>query len=148
MAAQDAGVGPVQLVLIGFETTERFRGETVRELAALRGHGVIRVLDARLLLRGGDGRLTEVDLGPLLGSPPMGDVNPVAHLFGLNGHASNGAREPGEALSDTVGFALDDLRRLADEIGPGEHVAALLIEHLWAAGVREAVLGAGGRLVG
>jgi hypothetical protein len=59
-------VGPVQLLLLGFETTDRFHGDIARELLDLRGRGAIRVLDARLLHRSPDGALTEVELGELL----------------------------------------------------------------------------------
>jgi hypothetical protein len=51
-------VGPLQIVLVGFETTERFRGDIAREIAELRGRGVIRVLDARLFHRAPTGELT------------------------------------------------------------------------------------------
>ena len=144
--ATDAGGGPLQILLVGFETTERFRGDIAREIAELRGRGLLRVLDARLFHRAPDGQLTEVDLNPLLaGPPPRG--NPLAHLLGANG-GSNGGGTPIHALAGTVGFALEDLRRLTDEIGPGDHAAVLLVEHLWAARVREAVRAAGGRLLG
>jgi hypothetical protein len=48
MSIERAGVGPLQLVLVGFETTERFRGDIARELLDLRGRGMIRILHARL----------------------------------------------------------------------------------------------------
>jgi hypothetical protein len=139
-------VGPLQIVLVGFETTERFRGDIARELANLRGRGVIRVLDARLFHRSSDGALTEVDLNPLLEEARRPDGNPIAHLLGANG-AGNGAHRI-DGLAGTVGFALEDLRRLTDEIGPGDHAAVVLVEHLWAARLRETVLAAGGRLLG
>jgi hypothetical protein len=143
--ATEASGGPLQILLVGFETTERFRGDIAREIAELRGRGLLRVLDARLFHRSPDGQLTEVDLNPLLAAPPRG--NPLAHLLGANG-GSNGGGTPVHALAGTVGFALEDLRRLTDEIGPGDHAAVLLVEHLWAARVREAVHEAGGRLLG
>jgi hypothetical protein len=138
-------MGPLQIVVIGFETTERFRGEIAREIADLRGRGMIRVIDARLFLRGDDGGLTEVDLNPLLGEPETG--NPLAHLLGVNG-GGNGHKPAEQAFADTVGFALEDLRRLTDQIGPGDHAAVVLVEHLWAHRLREAVIDAGGRLLG
>jgi hypothetical protein len=142
-------VGPLQIVVVGFETTERFRGDIARELAALRGRGVIRVLDARLFHRSTDGKLTEVDLNPLLADPPEPPPgNPLAHLLGVNGGGGNGGLPPTEAFARTAGFALEDLRRLTDEIGPGDHAAVVLVEHLWAARLREAVKEAGGRLLG
>ena len=145
MSSRD--VGPLQIVLVGFETTERFRGEIAREIADLRGRGVIRVLDARLFHRAPDGKLTEVDLNPLLADPAEQRGNALAHLIGANGAGGNGA-PPMQGLAGTAGFALEDLRRLTDEIGPGDHAAVVLVEHLWASHLREAVLDAGGRLIG
>jgi hypothetical protein len=148
MSAVEGDVGPLQLLLVGFETTERFRGEIARELAALRGRGMIRVLDARFFHRSPKGALTEVDLNQLLADPPPGQVgNPVAHLLGVNGGGGNGGRRPAEAFAHTAGFALEDLRRLTDEIGPGDHAAVVLVEHVWAARLRETVRNASGRLL-
>jgi hypothetical protein len=139
-------VGPLQIVVVGFETTERFRGDIARELGALRGRGVIRVLDARLFHRSPDGRLTEVDLAPILDTE---QDTAIAHLLGADGARGNGGgRSPSEALAHTAGFALEDLRRLTDEIGPGDHAAVLLVEHVWASRLRETVREAGGRLLG
>jgi hypothetical protein len=148
MSVEEPRVGPVQILIVGFETTERFRGEVARELLDLRGRGMIRVLDARLLQRGREGELTEVDVGPVLADRPSDVANPVSGLLGLNGVGGNGGRRPQEALERTAGFALEDLRRLADEIGPGDHALAILVEHVWAARLRTAVRDAGGRLVG
>jgi hypothetical protein len=72
----------------------------------------------------------------------------IAHLLGANGAGGNGARRPSEALARTAGFALEDLRRLTDEIDPGGYAAVVLVEHLWAGHLREAVREAGGRLLG
>jgi hypothetical protein len=147
MSTQEASYGPLQILLVGFETTERFRGDIVRELLDLRGRGMIRVLDARFLHRAPDGKLTEVDLGPLLTERPAETGNPIARLLGVNGAGGNGGMAPPEAFARTAGFALEDLRRLTDEIGPGDHVAAVLIEHVWAARLRAVVRGTGGTLI-
>jgi len=148
MSAEQHPVGPLQLVLVGFETTERFRGDIARELQYLRGRGMVRVLDARFFHRAADGKLTEVDLGPLLADRPREYGNPVAHLLGVNGAGGNGGVRAPEGFSRTAGFAIEDLRRLTGEIGPGDYAAAVLVEHVWASHLRETVLAAGGRLVG
>ena len=49
MLPDDPSHGPLQLIVVGFETTERFDGQIAREMRELRGRGLIRVLDARLL---------------------------------------------------------------------------------------------------
>src|SRR4051812_12845803 len=105
MSPDAPNVGPLQLLLVGFETTERFHGQLARELADLRGRGLLRVLDARLLHRTPDGELTEIDLGPLLAEPAP-KANPVASLLGLNGAGGNGGMPPSEAFHHTAGFAL------------------------------------------
>ena len=148
MSAEQHPVGPLQLVLVGFETTERFRGDIARELQYLRGRGMIRVLDARFFHRAASGELTEVDLGPLLADRPNEHGNPVAHLLGVNGAGGNGGMRAPDAFTRTAGFAIDDLRRLTDEIGSGDYAAAVLVEHVWASHVRETVREAGGRLLG
>ena len=148
MNDEDPTVGPLQIVLVGFETTERFRGDIARELGELRGRGMLRVLDARLFHRAPDGKLTEIDLNPVLAEAGAAPNRAIAHLLGANGAGGNGARPPAEAFARTAGFALEDLRQLTDEIGPGDHAAVLLVEHLWAARLREAVREAGGRLLG
>jgi hypothetical protein len=150
MALPEPSFGPLQLIVVGFETTENFHGQIARELRDLRGRGLIRVLDARMLSRDRDGALTETDLNRFIGEPESTEHRPVAHLFGFNGvgpiDGNGGARAP-EAYSRTAGFALDDLRRLTDEIGRGEHAAVVLVEHVWASRLRELVRGAGGLLV-
>jgi hypothetical protein len=145
MSTDESRIGPLQIVLVGFDTTERFRGEIAREIGFLRGRGLLRVIDARFVHRGEDGKLVEVDLNPLLGDPPE-PANPIAHLLGTNG--GNGGTTPQEAFHRTAGFALEDLRKLTDEIGEGQYAAVVLVEHLWAAGLRETVRKAGGRLLG
>ena len=149
MPTDEPDHGPLQLLVVGFETTEGFDGEIARELRDLRGRGLIRVIDARLLSRGPDGELTETDLNQIIGEPVGSEWRPAAHLFGLNGAGNiNGA---GRAHTRVVrahrGFEIEDLRRLSDEIGPGEHAAMVLVEHRWAARLRKLVRERGGRLV-
>jgi uncharacterized membrane protein len=150
MTPDEPTFGPLQLVVVGFETTERFDGQIARELRDLRGRGLIRVVDARLLSRGKDGELTETDLNQIIGEPVGGEWRPAAHLFGLNGagalDGAGGARTP-EMYARTVGFEVEDLRRLTDEIGRGEHAAVVLVEHLWAGRLRTLVRERGGQLV-
>src|SRR5215207_10118017 len=151
MAPDEPSFGPLQLIVVGFETTERFDGQIARELRDLRGRGLIQVVDARLLSRGADAELTETDLNQIIGEPVGSEWRPAAHLFGFNGvgtfdGGSGGALTP-EAFARTAGFEVEDLRRLTDEIPPGQHAAVLLVEHVWAARVRELVRERGGRLV-
>ena len=119
-------------------------------MAALRGRGMIRVLDARMLSRHADGTMTETDLNPVIGEEAGSRYRPVAHLFGLNGHAevnANGNGMTPETFARTAGFAIDDLRRLTDEIPAGEHAAVVLVEHVWAGELRAGIRAADGLLI-
>jgi uncharacterized membrane protein len=148
MAAEQPG--PLQLIVVGFETTEHFDGQIARELRDLRGRGLIRVVDARLLSRGRDGDLTETDLNQIIGDPVGSAWRPAAHLFGLNGAGEldgGGGAISAETYARTAGFEIEDLRRLTDEIGPGTHAAVVLVEHLWAARLRALVRERSGQLV-
>jgi hypothetical protein len=149
MAPDELPSSPLQLLVVGFETTEHFDGQIARELRDLRGRGLIRVVDARLLSRSPDGELTDTDLNEIIGEPLGSPWRPAAHLFGLNGKgdlAAAAGMTP-ETYARTAGFALDDLRELTEEIPHGEHAAVLLVEHLWASDLRELVLERGGHLV-
>jgi uncharacterized membrane protein len=151
MAPDEPSFGPLQLIVVAFETTERFDGQIARELRDLRGRGLIQVVDARLISRGEDGELTETDLNQIIGEPVGSEWRPAAHLFGFNGVGAfdgetGGARTP-ETYARTAGFEVDDLRRLTDEIGRGEHAAVVLVEHVWAARLRALVRERGGQLV-
>lgn len=154
MATDEPHLGPLQLLVVGFESTERFDGRMARELRDLRGRGLIRVVDARLLSRSPEGGLGDTDLNQVIGDPFGSPWRPAAHLFGLNGAGDGGSvpglersGRPGEEEAGTVGFALEDLHRVTAAIPPGEHAAVLLIEHVWAARLRSLVRDRGGRLV-
>lgn len=147
MSESEPSFGPLQMVVVGFETADRFRGDIVGELRELRGRGMIRVLDARLYSRSPEDELTELDLNPLLADAPVVGGNPVAHLLGLNGAGGNGGSPRPGALAQSVGFSVEDLRQLTQEIGRGDIAAMVLVEHLWATHLREKVREAGGFLL-
>jgi hypothetical protein len=147
MPPDEPGHGPLQLLVVGFETTEHFDGQIAREIRYLRGRGLIRVLDARLLSRGEDGALTETDLNQIIGEPAGSEWRPAAHLFGFNGAGNGAGALTPERYAQTAGFEIEDLRRLTDEIGRGQHAAVVLVEHLWASHLRELVRERGGLLV-
>ena len=49
-------VGPIQLVVIGFPRDAEFRGEIIRALSEVRGHGTIRLIDALFVRKDDQGR--------------------------------------------------------------------------------------------
>ena len=151
MEPDELSFGPLQLLVVGFPDLDHFTGRIAREMAALRGRGMIRVLDARMLSRHPDGTITETDLNAVIGEEAGSQYRPVAHLFGLNGHAEANGDGNGmtpETFARTAGFAIDDVRRLTDEIAAGEHAAVVLVEHVWAGALRSGIRAANGLLIG
>jgi uncharacterized membrane protein/predicted nucleic-acid-binding protein len=144
-------LGPIQLIVIGFPPEAELKGDLRRAFSALRGRGVIRVIDALFVQKAADGSISttirESDF-TLAERETMGAV--VGGLLGL----VTGGDEESEALGatlaaqaisqDAFGFGLGDLQNIKDQIEPGYAALVLLIEHQWALELKGAVRGAGG----
>jgi hypothetical protein len=141
-------VGPLQLLLIGFDSTERFRGDVIHELMGLRGRGLFRVLDARLFQPAADGSFAEIDLNPIIADPAIPQANPLTRLMNANGGNGHDATSATEVVAHATGFALEDLDALKEQIEPSELTVAVLVEHLWAAHLQDTIREAGGTLLG
>ena len=140
-------IGPVQLLVVSFPEPN-FSGEIIAELNRLRGQDFIRLIDALAVQKNSDGTLVVLqwsdlsideaqDLGATVGALiglGLGTEDDVAAL------AIAGA----EAGSD--GHLIDEaeLWNVADSIPEGGAAALALIEHVWAAPLRDAIVRAGG----
>jgi uncharacterized membrane protein len=144
-------LGPIQLVVIGFPPEAQFRGEIIRELSALRGRGVVRLIDAMFVRKDAQGNINaaihESDL-TLHEREVLGAI-----VGGILGLAAGGDAES-EALGATLaaqsiaqgafGLGVGDLQRVKDQIPAGNAALLLLIEHQWALELKGAVRNAGG----
>jgi hypothetical protein len=135
-----AGIGPVQLLTVEFGPHAKFEGRIVDELRALERSGQIRVLDLLFLQKEPGGDLVTADYQ----AEGMGDT--VAALLGIPRRALREAAATFPSLSEgnAFGLALDEIRDLARELDPGTAAGFVLLEHKWAADLREAVREAGG----
>jgi hypothetical protein len=143
--------GPIQVLAFAFDRVDRFEGQILRELDELRGHGMIRVIDLRFVMKEADGTvraLQEQDM-------PDGSVSSFGALLDpLLGLTTAGTPldQPAELeamLSPEHGPGLDfDLLRAAvTDLAPGTAAALVMVEHAWAIGLGTAIIGAGGRMV-
>jgi uncharacterized membrane protein len=142
-------IGPIQLIVIGFESNERFRGNIMRELNKVRVKGLIRLLDLLFVLKDQQGNISafqetdlsqeeEAEYGALINQ--MIGLTPAVHPAG--------AMNPALSLADhEYGLTAEDVQHVADQIEPGTSAALLLIEHTWAANLKTSVRQAGGRMV-
>jgi len=134
MSGDGEVLGPVQLLICGFDPDAELRGEVLAELGRLSDAGTIRVLDVLVVRKEDDDTVSiiEADEG---GST-------VAVLTGLHG---------GEQASDLppeyADLGDEDVWFPADEIPAGSMAALALIEHRWALGLKQALRGTGGALL-
>lgn len=140
-------LGPVQLMVIGFDHPD-FHGTIAEELARLSDVGLIRVLDAMIVMKDPAGEVTVVEVSELEveEAEELGAIVGALIGFGAAGEegAELGAIIGAEGGAD--GHVLDDLDLvdvLAD-IPPDSAAAVILIEHKWSAGLRDAIVEANG----
>ncbi len=145
-------IGPIQLVVVGFERTDRFRGEILRELEELRTGDVIRVLDLLFVMKDEAGNIISFEDTDLSQEEAIEYGTLLARMIGLNGAGSGkiGAGLEAGSLAtaeNEYGLTEADIRGIADQIEPGSAAGLLLVEHVWAAGLKHAIRDAGGHML-
>lgn len=145
-------VGPIQVWLLGFEDFMA-TGAIADELAALSDAGVIRVVDSRFLLKDDDDelvalRVTELDeteredlraaAGALIG------LGAGAVLGGDEGALAGAFLGADAALTmGPIGLTADEVVELGSEMAVGDALLLLVLENVWATGLRDAFRGSG-----
>jgi hypothetical protein len=119
-------MGPLEFLVIGFEGN-RFNGEIMPELEALRRRQLIRVLDLVFVHKDDNGTVSSFELSDL-------PADEAARLTVLE----DGAKD---------WFALDDIEQIAASLSNETAVALLLIEHRWALPLDTAIQRANGTLL-
>jgi DNA-binding NarL/FixJ family response regulator len=129
---------PLQIIALTFGLDVDAESRLLAEVDRIEGRGVLRVLDMVFLAKGQDGTVEglevgdDEDFGSLLAS-----VSPLGAGNGSRPAAGNGAAGSGVAA----------VQALADSLEPGSALALLLVEHVWAGPLVDAVSDAGGALI-
>jgi uncharacterized membrane protein len=142
-------VGPVQLLVIGFDQPE-FHGEIVEELEKLRRTDAVRVIDALAVHKDADGAIEVQHLSNLTRAEAIEVGSKVAALVGLGIEGEEGMHAAADIGAEDA--AARGIEVLTDEIEwdviaeiPNDSAAALiLLEHHWAVPLRDAIARAGG----
>jgi hypothetical protein len=120
-------LGPVDYVVLGFKGNN-FDGSIMKELSAAVKSNIIRVLDLVFIMKDKDGKVIEgeyedqsEDLKKTFGDFKRADDTPI--------------------LSD------NDVDKIAQQMKNDTAAGVLVVEHLWAKGLKQALLDAGGFLV-
>jgi uncharacterized membrane protein len=141
-------IGPVQLIVLGFPEPD-FHGAIAAELERLRASGTVKVIDALAVHKDADGEIEVAHLSNLTleEATELGSVVGALIGLGIDGEsgAAAGAELGAEAAADGVDvFSDEDEWDVVEQIPNGSAAAVILLEHTWAAPLRDAVIAAGG----
>jgi uncharacterized membrane protein len=137
-------IGPVQVIIFGFDRTDQFRGEVLEELTNLRGRGLIRLLDLFLASKNTSGEITAVELNDLTEKETVEFGAVVGKLLGVSSVsagelAASAVDNMLTAASHSVGLDYIGLRHVVEDLPPGKAFGVLMFEHTWAIPLRDAI---------
>lgn len=141
-------IGPVQVIVFGFDRTDQFKGEILEELRKLRSRGMIRVIDVFLAKKSEGGGLSSTELSWLSEEEKQEFGTVIGKLLEVGGGAQAAPQSRSEAIelaARSSGITPEDLRAAVAAIPPGKALGVLLFEHTWAIPFRDAIRRAGGR---
>lgn len=115
--------GPIDYIIVGFEGND-FKGEILKELAKVVENGTIAVLDLAVIVKDEKGEIAAVELSAL------GD-----DLSKLLPNGSAGL------VSD------EDVEEVGDLLNENCAAGLLVVEQVWAKGLKQAIINANGVLV-
>jgi uncharacterized membrane protein len=150
MSASANEFGPVQMLVVGFET-DALTGKVLEELARLRDADLVRLIDLLVVAKDDEGDLAVVQATDLTQDEAMQFGALVGALVGLG----TGDEETMEAAAVAGAAAGADSHMIdeadawyvADAIPSGTTAGIALIEHRWAIPLRDAIVGQGGILL-
>jgi uncharacterized membrane protein len=142
-------MGPVQMLVLGF-AEPNFTGKIAAELDRLREHEFVKIVDALVVQKDDAGNITALEVSDLTQDEAieMGAIAGALVGFGY-GEGDEDAIEAGaelgaEAMADGHLIPEEEAWYVADAIPNGSAAAIVLLEHLWAIPLRDAIVDAGG----
>ncbi len=117
--------GPIDYIVVGFPGNN-FKGDVLRELSAAVEQGVIAVLDLALITKDADGEVAKLELSAA-GDAVVSALMPSGPQEGL--------------ITD------EDVAEVADIIANDCSAGLLIVEQLWAKGLKKALIDADGVLL-
>jgi uncharacterized membrane protein len=144
----DVTIGPVQLIVLGFPEPD-FHGAIIEELERMRENDTVRVVDALAVHKTSSGDIEVAHLSNLTDEEAVEFGTVVGALIGLGIEGEEGldagAEAGARAAADGIHmFSDEDAWDVLEEIPAGSAAAVLLLEHVWAIPLRDAVASAGG----
>lgn len=122
-------LGPIDYVAIGF-SENAFDGSILRELSKAADAGIIRVIDILFIMKDSDGTVVEGEY-----EDQSEDIQEL--MRGINYREEEGI----PLLTE------DDITKIGEQMPKDTAAGVLVIEHLWAKGLKKALIDAGGFLI-
>jgi uncharacterized membrane protein len=133
------------MLVLGFAEPE-FTGKIAAEIDRLRRHEFVRVIDALVVQKDDAGDVAVLQASDLTidEATEMGAI--AGALIGIGYGDVDAGAEAGAEFAGADGHLISDAGAwyVADTIPDGTTAAILLLEHLWAIPLRDAIVGAGG----
>lgn len=141
-------LGPIQVVAVQFDSTDRLEGQVLDALAELVPGDAARIIDALFIAKEDNGDLLALEAGEVgEEDEALGALVGTLLGFSFDGGDDVDAEVATEGDTSLMGVTPADVERIGDELPAGTGALVMLIEHRWAEGLRDAVLDAGGRMV-
>lgn len=140
-----AHLGPIQMIIVGFDEDADYQGLILDELERLSCRGLIRVIDLKFFFKETNDQLLSLELTELTDTEIAEYGAVINGLLGLSAlHSEQAHTDALDAYDHSFGLTPDDIKRIASELEPGEAVGMLLFEHVWAARLKQAIRLTGG----
>jgi uncharacterized membrane protein len=140
-------MGPVQMLVLGF-AEPNFTGKIAAELDRLRQLEFIKIVDALVVNKDENGDITALQVTDLTEgeAQELGEIAGalIGFGYGTEEAVEAGAELGAEAMADGHLIPEEDAWYVADSIPNGSAAAIVLLEHLWAIPLRNAIVDAGG----
>ena len=138
-------IGPVQMLVLGF-AEPNFTGKIAAELDRLREHEFVKIVDALVVNKDENGEITALQVSDLsqVEATEMGEIAGalIGFGYGTEEAVDAGAEAGAEAGADGHLIDDEDAWYVADAIPNGTAAVILLLEHLWAIPLRDAIVDA------
>lgn len=142
---------PMQLLVIVFENPD-FHGQIRRELESVLEKRMVRLIDLLFVWRGEDENVISLEATQLDEEERIHFGTVVRGLIGhgtIGEEIARGGTEEGilAAAHENYGITKEDIMEITEVIPENTAAAILIVEHLWARSLKQAIRNAGGVLV-
>jgi uncharacterized membrane protein len=143
--------GPLQLFVVGFGQAA-LPLDFVNQLRRVRDDGIVRLVDALYAAKDEHGDLTQIRVTDFSKEEMALFGTLAGALFGYGAAGEEGAMLGavlGEMAAESreIGLDSDDMDEIADRIPRGTSAAFILLEHLWAIGLKESLRNTHGAVI-